>query len=66
MAGLSVILIVHESCQKRITLLARVRAQAELATARAQGQAWEAPGRARERGWGVHPVRQRLVQVLLA
>ena len=47
----------------RRKMLVPVPVQAELASAPALDQAWEAAGLARGRGWAERPVLQRLVQV---
>jgi hypothetical protein len=47
-------------------MLVLVPAWAVLVTALVLGQAREAPGQGRGRGWAERPARQRLVQVLLA
>ena len=47
-------------------MLVLVPARAVLVTALVLGQAREAPGQERVRGWAERPARQRLVQVLLA
>ena len=47
-------------------MLVLVPARAVLVTALGLGQAREAPGQERVRGWAERPARQRLVQVLLA
>lgn len=39
--------------------------RAELVTALASDQAWEAPGQARVWGWAERPARERLVRVLV-
>jgi hypothetical protein len=47
-------------------MLVLVPARAALVTALVWGQAREAEGQGRVRGWAERPARQRLVQVLLA
>jgi hypothetical protein len=51
-------------CRQR-KMLVRVPARAELVTALALGQAWEAPAQARVWGWAERPARQQLVWVLV-
>jgi hypothetical protein len=46
-------------------MLVRVPVRAELVTALALGQAWEAPAQARVWGWAERPARERLVRVLV-
>jgi hypothetical protein len=51
-------------CRQR-KMLVRVPVRAELVTALALGQAWEAPAQARVWGWAERPARERLVRVLV-
>ena len=46
-------------------MLVRVPVRADLVTALALGQAWEAPAQARVWGWAERPARERLVRVLV-